>query len=126
MDGMKLLVSGWTLIIFRNYVYAELLKGFKKDQRIAFVLLEAAHFYNVEGLERIMKRKLMALLDFPGEMGADLAIMLYFFASRVELSTTRSEIEKSEAFQYIITNDKTFGELVRTSGISENASSTEE
>ncbi|CAL8119304.1 unnamed protein product [Orchesella dallaii] len=130
MNGMQVFVSDCTLLILKNYVYYGLLRDFERDQRIAFELLEAAHFYNISGLERIMKKKLLAMLDTPGIMGVDLAIMLYFFAYKVEIgyyqlevkaldliqNTTRLEIVKSDAFQYILRNDEMFGDLVRKSG----------
>ncbi|CAL8132073.1 unnamed protein product [Orchesella dallaii] len=140
MNGMKLFVSDCTLSILKNYVYSGLLRDFERDQRIAFELLEAAHFYNISGLERIVKKKLLTLLDTPGNVGLDLAILLCFFANKVGTgyeqlgekalaliqNTMCSEIDKSEAFQYILRNDKEFDDLLRTSVISKSAGSMDE
>ncbi|CAL8132067.1 unnamed protein product [Orchesella dallaii] len=131
MNSMSLFVSECTLLILKNYVYFGILRDFERDKHIAFEVLEAAHFYNISVLERIMKKKLLAMLDTPGNMGVDLAILLYFFAYKVEIgyyqlevkaldliqNTTRLEIVKSEAFQYILRNDEMFGDMVRKSGM---------
>ncbi|CAL8120686.1 unnamed protein product [Orchesella dallaii] len=140
MDAMQLFVSDCTLSILKNYVYSGLVIDVESDQQMAFELLEAAHFYNIVGLERIMKKKLLALLDTPGKMRVDLAVLLCFFANKVEIgykqlgekalaliqNTTCSEIDKSEAFQYILMNDKQFDDFLRTSVVSEGACSMEE
>ncbi|CAL8132334.1 unnamed protein product [Orchesella dallaii] len=122
MSSFKLLVSDYILVVLKNYVYHGTLKNFKRDQRIALELLEISHLYNIAGLEKIMKKKLLTLLEVPGDVGLDLVIMLYYFSTKVEtgyeelrekalaliLNTQRSEVEKSEAFQQITRNDKMF------------------
>ncbi|CAL8124682.1 unnamed protein product [Orchesella dallaii] len=122
MSSFKLLVSDYILVVLKNYVYYGTCKDVKRDQRIALELLEISHLYNIVGLEKIMKKKLLALMEVPGDVGLDLVIMLYYFSTKVEtgyeelrekalaliLNTQRSEIEKSEAFQQITRNDKMF------------------
>jgi len=81
-DALQLFVSEKVLDEFEKYVYTSTLENAKQDQLVAFQLLEMAHFYNMDGLEGTMRKKLLAAFR-RGLVDIDVSLLVYSFTKKV-------------------------------------------